>query len=252
MKRFFAFLNHVCVCERLPLTTSPGREARASPANAHLHLGRSEPQDPAARGAEPLGNGVRRGAWSILGVAGRRIRALRRTRGRGRGRGARGAAGSGRGIRGRRGKRLALGSPAALVLSLGLVSFPALPDRRSELDRSQGREAQVSPWQPPARWPRDVTLLAPFGAASAGGSRGVLKGGAPRRLGAGGSAPIPRTALFFCSGLGGRTGAGPRPARLLPALRPRNRCVSPIRARWASLQVRSEATGWSGAPPAGF
>lgn len=48
------------------------------------------------------------------------------------------------------------------------------------------------------------------------------KGAPLAAVGAGGAALIRWPALFFCSGLGGRARAGPRP---LPAFRPRNRCV---------------------------
>lgn len=107
------------------------------------------------------------------------------------------------------------GSPEPGRPSPGSVLVPALPEQGSQCaDRPGGREAQVSPWQPPALRSRDVTLVAAPELASAGASwrRGGPRRGRPQPPPVpGGAALIPRRALFFCSGLGGRTRARPRP-----------------------------------------
>lgn len=199
------------LCKRLSLTTSPGAEARASAANAHLHLGRAGAQDRAAPGGRGLwemeSGAARRASWESR--AGASARSGARAGGAGGGACAArpevAAAAAGGGERGRRSGTPRLWS----FLWAGRASRRFRTRDRSWIAVGGGKPRYHHGNRQPAG--RVTSPLAPLGAASAGGSRGVLKGGAPRRLGAGGSAPIPRTALFFCSGLGGRTGAGPAP-----------------------------------------
>ena len=97
--------------------------------------------------------------------------------------------------------------------SLGLVIDPELPDPGLECEnRSRGKPRYHYGNRQPSGRVTSPLSLSRLGAASEGGSWGVLEEGAPRLLQCGGcSAPISGRALFFCSGLGGRPRAGPRP-----------------------------------------